>query len=151
MSHNTFWGGESGPSPTTTLWTSVHSEPWQSFEVVDPTQWPADKISWNWLVSEHTTGSKEFEMGVCRLDPGEKHILHHHPQRAELYYVTAGTACVTLGDETRKAGPGDAMYIPAGLTHGYTNEGDEVFEIIFVYDNPPGLKRPDYVLDGETE
>jgi mannose-6-phosphate isomerase-like protein (cupin superfamily) len=148
MENSTFWGGESAPEGETTLWTSVQSEPWHTFETVDPSQWPADKINWTWLISE-ATGSSEFEMGICRLEPGGKHILHHHPQRAELYYVISGTAAMTLGEETRKVGPGDAQYIPAGLTHGFVNDGDAVFEIVFVYDNPPGLERPDYVLDEE--
>lgn len=147
MAHETYWGGASPDDGATTLWTSTRDQPWHSFEDVDPAQWPADGIYWQWLVSEQVSGSKELEMGICRLDPGGRHLLHRHPQRAELYHVTAGAATVTVGDETRRMLAGDTVYIPADVVHGFVNDGDEVFELVFVYDHPRDLVRPDYVLE----
>lgn len=152
MTHETYWGGGSrGDAEGVSSWTSTADQAWTSFREIDPVQWPADKLRWQWLVSQETTGSNEFEMGICRLDPGERHLLHHHPMRAELYFVTGGSATVTIGDDARRAGPGDAMYIPAGVVHGFVNDGKEIFELVFVYDHPERLARPDYVLDERVE
>jgi len=125
--------------------THRDTQPWHTFEGRDPI-WPRDLIRWNYLVAPET-GSGEFEMGICRLDSGGVHVLHHHVHRSELYYVTAGTATVTVGDEEFRARPGSAFYIPRGTPHGFVNDGEEVFEIVFVYDVPAGMTRPDTFWD----
>lgn len=130
--------------------TNRDTSPWYTFEDFDPRAWPLDGIRWTYLVAP-STGSTAFEMGICRLGAGERHLLHHHRRRSELYYVTAGRALVTIGEQTFEAGPGDAFNIPAGVSHGYRTVGDEVFEIVFVYDQPPGLERPDTFWDVDLD
>lgn len=49
-----------------------------------------------------------------------------HTNRVEHeQYVLEGEYVVGLGDEERVVGPGDSVYIPAGVVHWYRNEGDE--------------------------
>lgn len=131
----------SSPAPT-----RLDDAPWHTFEQFDPSIWPRDTIRWTYLVSPET-GAPTFEMGICRLDPGGIHVLHHHVVRNELYYVISGAATVTIADTDHVAAPGDAFHIPAGTTHGFVNDGDEVFEIVYVYDRPPGFRRPDTFWD----
>lgn len=127
--------------------TSVRDSSWMTYETFDSEIWPRDAIEWCYLVSPEVTGSNEFEMGLCRLHAGGVHLRHHHPARAEMHFVVSGTAAVTIGDQHFRANPQDAFYIPRGVTHGFTNDGDEVFELLFCYDLPPNLTRPDTVWD----
>jgi len=54
---------------------------------------------------------------------------HHHPEE-QAGYVIAGRIQVTLGDETRVLGPGDAYLIPANMPHQFTLlEDAEVIDI----------------------
>ena len=52
-------------------------------------------------------------------------------------YVLRGAARVTLGDEVHQVRAGDVLYIPAGMPHSYTAEGDEPFEFLCVVPNLP--------------
>ncbi len=129
------------------LRTHAATARWMTFAEFDPRVYPRDSLEWCYLVSDTATGSDEFEMGLCRLAPGGVHLRHHHRQRAELYYVTAGRATVQLGGEEFEAGPGAAVSIPRGMTHGFATLGDERLEVVFVYDVPVGLTRPDTFWD----
>ncbi|MFB6165927.1 MAG: cupin domain-containing protein [Haloarculaceae archaeon] len=40
-------------------------------------------------------------------------------------YVLAGTYTVGIDDEEYEVSPGDSLFIPAGVTHWYRNEGDQ--------------------------
>ena len=42
---------------------------------------------------------------------------------------------MTVGEETRHVGPGDAIWIPAGDVHRLQNTGDEVCFILVVASN----------------
>lgn len=129
------------------LRTHAETAEWTTFERFDPAAWPRDALRWCYLVSPETTGSGEFEMGLCRLAPGGVHLRHHHRARAELYFFTAGRARVTLGEEEFEAGRGAAVYIPRGMTHGFATVGEEPVEVLYVYDVPAGLTRPDTFWD----
>ena len=61
--------------------------------------------------------------------------LHVHPRGPESFYVIEGT--FTLGDETRTAGPGDAVSVPAGVPHRYAVGSAGGRALIVV---PPGLE-----------
>lgn len=86
-------------------------------------------------------------MGTCLLDPGERHLLHHHPARSELYYVLEGTAEMTVGEDVFRAEPGMGVYIRRGVTHGFTNDGVGPFKILWVFDVPTAHEGADLVWD----
>lgn len=129
------------------LRTHAETARWMTFAEFDPSVYPRDSLEWCYLVSDEATGSGEFEMGLCRLAPGGVHLRHHHRMRAELYFVTAGRAHVQLDGDEFEAGAGAAVYIPRGMTHGFATLGDEPLEVVFVYDVPAGLTRPDTFWD----
>ena len=52
-----------------------------------------------------------------RLDAGRVLPMHAHPQEQTGYLVT-GRLRMTIGGETRDAGPGDSWCIPGGVEHG---------------------------------
>jgi mannose-6-phosphate isomerase-like protein (cupin superfamily) len=66
----------------------------------------------------------------------------------EIYYILAGTAAMTLGDETRPVGPGDAIAIPPGLRHTIRNTGTA--ELVFLCTCAPGYEHADTFLEAAT-
>jgi oxalate decarboxylase/phosphoglucose isomerase-like protein (cupin superfamily) len=123
-------------------------EPWRTYEThYDPRAWPADRTRWKTLVSAALTGAGDLLAGVAALDPGDVHLLHHHPDRSELYYVLRGSARVTVGDDDIRVRPGTAIYIPRGEQHRIENDGDEVFEIFYAFNQPASETGPFYVWD----
>jgi oxalate decarboxylase/phosphoglucose isomerase-like protein (cupin superfamily) len=77
--------------------------------------------------------SDDLYVGVGWLKPGEIHILHHHPDASEFYFVLKGVARITVGDETIRANQGTACYIPVGTKHKIVNDSDQEFTVLFGY------------------
>jgi mannose-6-phosphate isomerase-like protein (cupin superfamily) len=82
----------------------------------------------------------EARLGVdCATTP------HHHAVTEEIYYILSGTAAMTLGDETRPVGPGDAIAIPPGVRHTIRNTGTA--ELVFLCTCAPGYEHADTFLE----
>ncbi|ALE73593.1 hypothetical protein FRP1_11950 [Pseudonocardia sp. EC080625-04] len=88
------------------------------------------------LVSEQLVGSERLMVGLAWLGPGERHLLHHHPHADEWYYVIAGAARFTVGDETVRGEPGSALWIPAHAPHGIHNDTGGTLEFLWGFDRP---------------
>jgi quercetin dioxygenase-like cupin family protein len=73
-----------------------------------------------------------------RLDAGSTLPRHAHPHE-QTGYLTAGRLVLTIGDERREVGPGDAWSIPGGVEHGAEVVADAVAVEVF---SPP---RDDYL------
>ena len=50
---------------------------------------------------------------------------HRHGRHDEGFYVVAGTACFTVGEETYEAPAGTLVMIPPGAPHTFANDSDE--------------------------
>ena len=64
---------------------------------------------------------------------------HWHPETAEMGYVVAGRARMTIldpdgGTDTYVIGPGDAYFIPRAYPHHIENVGDETFHVLIFFD-----------------
>ena len=57
-----------------------------------------------------------------RSNPGQGPKLHRHPYD-ETWLVLDGTVNFQAGNETRAAGPGDVVIVPANTPHKFTNDG----------------------------
>ena len=86
---------------------------------------------WVELISANRLGAERLMMGVYWLNPGERHLLHHHDEAAEFYFVVSGSGVFTVGDEQIRAESGTAIYIPPRVTHAVDNDGDEDLAIVF--------------------
>jgi len=61
-----------------------------------------------------------------------------HTNRVEHeQYVLGGRARLEIGDEVMDVGKDDVVFIPAGISHGYTVVGDEPFVFLCVVPNQP--------------
>lgn len=90
------------------------------------------------LVDRQRTGDPECEFltGVYRMEPGMHHPPHLHAASAEFYYVLSGTALFTVADEQFEAGPGTAMYIPAGVAHAISTGSADPMELLYSFSTP---------------
>ena len=61
-----------------------------------------------------------------------KTIESHIDPMEEIYFIARGEGEMTVDGETRRVGPGDAVWIPAGASHALSNTGDELILILVV-------------------
>jgi mannose-6-phosphate isomerase-like protein (cupin superfamily) len=71
---------------------------------------------------------------------------HHHLKTEEIYYILKGTGRMTVGDDVREVGAGDAIFIPRGHTHTLENTGTEPMTILLVCG--PAYSREDHQEQG---
>ncbi len=59
--------------------------------------------------------------GVARLTvpPGETNLMHKHAKEEQIYIVLGGSGEIRLGEEREPAVPGDVIYLPANVPHGF--------------------------------
>ena len=67
--------------------------------------------------------SDRLLLGLNCLEPGQAQAAHDHADQDKFYFVVEGEGVFTVGAETRSAGPGLAVWAPAGVAHGVVNEG----------------------------
>ncbi len=90
------------------------------------------------LISGSISGSTDSHIGICRFEPGEYHLKHHHPHGSEWYLILAGEAEVHVGGIDHPARRGSTFYIPAGVVHALRATGTETVELLF------GIGHPEY-------
>lgn len=73
-----------------------------------------------------------FQTKRIIVKPGGKLSLQKHHHRSEHWVVVAGTAEVTVGDETRLLQENESTYIPAGTRHRLANPGKVPLHLIEV-------------------
>ena len=89
---------------------------------------------------------KDVVMGILELDAGGYYPAHAHPA-PEIYYVTAGEAEWTVGEETFTVRPGVAIYHAAHTPHRMVNKGSEPLRAIWFWWAPDGNAE---VLSGKV-
>ena len=62
--------------------------------------------------------SPRLMLGLNCLEAGQSQRHHSHPEADKFYYVVAGRAVFSLGDETLEATSGEMVLCPAGSPHG---------------------------------
>lgn len=97
------------------------------------------------LLAHRNSAIRQQSLAEARLAPGRATTPHHHAVTEEIYYILSGSAAMTLGQETRPVGPGDAIAIPAGMRHTIRNTGSE--ELVFLCTCAPGYEHSDTFLE----
>lgn len=70
-------------------------------------------------------------LASATLDSGRKIESHVDPME-EIYFVMSGTGEMTVGDESRRVVYGDAVWVPAGVSHSLLNSGEDTLFILVV-------------------
>ena len=84
------------------------------------------------LIDRTTCGITACSLAEETLPPGCAVAPHRHRQIEEIYYVVSGTGVMSVGDERREVGPGDAIYIPRGTRHTLENTGEAPIRLLLV-------------------
>ncbi len=103
---------------------------------------------WKTMIGGHDGGQideQDIRFGVFELAPRAVYHGHRHDS-PEIYYITAGHALWTVGNETREVSTGTTIYIPSGTVHKMTNQGEDTVEAIWVWWAPNGERE---IFDGE--
>lgn len=96
------------------------------------------------LLAHRNSSIRRQSLAEARLAPGAATTPHHHVVTEEIYYILSGTADMTIDQETRGVGPGDAIAIPPGCRHTIRNTGPD--ELVFLCTCAPGYEHADTVL-----
>jgi oxalate decarboxylase/phosphoglucose isomerase-like protein (cupin superfamily) len=107
---------------------------------------PRDRGRMIELITRDLSGAQHFMLGLAWFEPGDTHLLHHHPHADEWYYVISGSAEFTVGEETVRGEAGTALFIPAGVGHRIHNDGQEILHIAWGF-NRSELKDVGIVWD----
>jgi mannose-6-phosphate isomerase-like protein (cupin superfamily) len=75
-------------------------------------------------------GNRRQSLAEAIVYPGQETVLHQHIHSEELYYITAGTGLMTLGDAKFEVHTGDTICIMPGTPHCIQNSGSEPLKIL---------------------
>jgi mannose-6-phosphate isomerase-like protein (cupin superfamily) len=63
------------------------------------------------------TEARNQSLAEATVPPGGATAEHFHKETEEIYYFTAGSGRMKLGNETAAVGAGDCVVIPPGMPH----------------------------------
>jgi mannose-6-phosphate isomerase-like protein (cupin superfamily) len=82
----------------------------------------------------------DLSLGLYVLEAGA--VDHQQPHTEdEAYVVLAGHGRFTAGDDTRDVGPGDTIFVPAGVPHRF-HDIVETLELIVAFGPAEGSRAP---------
>jgi mannose-6-phosphate isomerase-like protein (cupin superfamily) len=84
------------------------------------------------LIDRTTSGITQCSLAEEVLPPGRAVTPHHHNRLEEIYYIISGHGQMTVGEEMRDVGAGDAVYVPRGQTHSLENTGADPIRLLVV-------------------
>lgn len=85
-----------------------------------------------WHSKPGYTATEDLLVVKVRIEPGDGHSFHYHPNKEEVIYFISGTAEQWVGKEHRVMEPGSSVYIPKGEIHATFNRGSEPIEFIAI-------------------
>jgi quercetin dioxygenase-like cupin family protein len=74
-------------------------------------------------------------LAIARLTPGRSIEPHIDPME-EIYFIMNGEGEMSVDEATKRVVPGDAIWIPTGSRHGFTNTGYEDCVILVIASSP---------------
>lgn len=110
-----------------------------------------------WLGPQQGHSNVRLHVGYGVFRPGAQVAEHVHTDSHEILFVLRGRGRLTLNGTERVVEAPMAIFIPAGTTHAFTNDGKETLSAVQVYD-PAGpearftrwTRRPSETLRGPT-
>ena len=90
-------------------------------------------------ISKTSDYTPEISLLSEALKKGRGIPVHKHLNEDEFIFVQKGTIQVSINNQSTDATPGDIIYIPKGVWHGFNNIGNEDGLIFFGY-SPAGFE-----------
>ena len=75
------------------------------------------------------TGSEHLVVMDVTLIPGGGHDFHRHPGQEEMIIVKRGLITQYIKRDSADLGPGDSVFVAAGVVHASFNDGSEPAEL----------------------
>jgi quercetin dioxygenase-like cupin family protein len=100
-----------------------------------------------WLINSKVDPEAEMTLGIVRLEAHSQNPVHVHHNCAEYLYVLSGSCRHRVGKQWVTLKAGDAVRIPAGITHT-AKTLDEPLQAVIVYDSG---ERDFVVIEDEAE
>jgi quercetin dioxygenase-like cupin family protein len=99
-------------------------------------------LTLRFLSDKHGTGGSLdlFEMSVP--PEGEMPVAHYHRDWDETVYGLTGAVTFTVDGRPQDVGPGETLFIPRGVVHGFDNRSGAVATCLSVL--TPGVLGPEY-------
>lgn len=66
------------------------------------------------------------------IKPGTTNEMHLHPTQEQVYFVLQGGGIITVGDEIAMVKSGDAIFLPANISHGFVNNTEKLTVILMI-------------------
>ena len=85
-----------------------------------------------WVCNPAATGAKQLTVIEGTFFPGRGHSFHYHADQEELIHVISGTLEHWIEQEKRTLGPGDSVFMPAGVVHATFNIGAEDARVLAI-------------------
>jgi quercetin dioxygenase-like cupin family protein len=98
-----------------------------------------------WRLRPANSGSLHLVVMDVTLEPGGGHDFHRHPEQEEMIIVSRGEIVQYLEREHTELGPGDSVYIGAGVVHASFNDGTETAHLQVVIG--PSIGEGGYELE----
>ena len=94
---------------------------------ITTTEVEREQLDWGelgWICRPSMTAATAVIVIQVILKPGGGHDFHKHPDQEEVITVISGEIAQWLEKERQVLGPGDSIFIDAGIVHASFNEGD---------------------------
>lgn len=75
-------------------------------------------------------------VGLNCFEPGQAQQVHTHAGADKFYLIVSGRARMTVGDETREAGPGTVVWAPADVPHGVAEALERTVMLVGIAPGP---------------
>ena len=82
------------------------------------------------LLAHRNSLIRNQSLAEARVPVGRSTLEHFHAKTEEIYYITAGSGRMRIGNEMRDVKPGDAIAIPPGSRHKIWNTGAETLRLL---------------------
>ena len=82
------------------------------------------------LAGTPTGNSVNQSLAEATVPPGSETEEHYHGVSEEIYFFTAGSGLLKLGDEETTVSAGDTVVIPPGTPHKLRNPGAEPLKLL---------------------
>lgn len=101
------------------------------------------------LLAHRNSVIAQQSLAEARLPVGASTTPHYHRETEEIYYILRGRGLMTIGDDRREVGPGDAIAIPPGAVHQLENTGEQPLHLLCCC--APAYEHDDTVLVDEED
>jgi mannose-6-phosphate isomerase-like protein (cupin superfamily) len=87
-----------------------------------------------------TADTPRFTFGIIEIAAGRELEAHVHVDEDDAFYILEGEMTFVFGDEDVAAPPGTFVLAPAGVEHGFRNDGASTVRMLNIH-APAGFDR----------